>query len=200
MNQSGGDMSKILQEVIAANEKYSANFGDKAKLAMPPARHFAILTCMDARLDPAKFAGLAEGDAHVIRNAGGRASDDAIRSLVISYKLLGTQEWFVIHHSNCGMEFFTNDVMRGLLASSLETAALTEKGFQDVGKGPGSHAGEYIEWLTIRDQEQSVRDDVERIREHPLVPESIAVYGYIYHVESGKLIEVPQAQRPAVAA
>ena len=193
-------MSKILQEVIAANEKYSANFGDKAKLAMPPARHFAILTCMDARLDPAKFAGLAEGDAHVIRNAGGRASDDAIRSLVISYKLLGTQEWFVIHHSNCGMEFFTNDVMRGLLASSLETAALTEKGFQDVGKGPGSHAGEYIEWLTIRDQEQSVRDDVERIREHPLVPESIAVYGYIYHVESGKLIEVPQAQRPAVAA
>jgi len=200
MNQSGGDMSKILQEVIAANEKYSANFGDKAKLAMPPARHFAILTCMDARLDPAKFAGLAEGDAHVIRNAGGRASDDAIRSLVISYKLLGTQEWFVIHHSNCGMEFFTNDVMRGLLASSLETATLTEKGFQDVGKGPGSHAGEYIEWLTIRDQEQSVRDDVERIREHPLVPESIAVYGYIYHVESGKLIEVPQAQRPAVAA
>jgi len=200
MNQSGGDMSKILQEVIAANEKYSANFGDKAKLAMPPARHFAILTCMDARLDPARFAGLAEGDAHVIRNAGGRASDDAIRSLVISYKLLGTQEWFVIHHSNCGMEFFTNDVMRGLLASSLETATLTEKGFQDVGKGPGSHAGEYIEWLTIRDQEQSVRDDVERIREHPLVPESIAVYGYIYHVESGKLIEVPQAQRPAVAA
>jgi len=193
-------MSKILQEVLAANQKYAANFGDKAKLAMPPARQFAVLTCMDARLDPAKFAGLAEGDAHVIRNAGGRASDDAIRSLVISYKLLGTREWFVIHHTNCGMEFFTNDVMRGLLASSLETAALTEKGFQDVGKGPGSHAGEYIEWLTIRDQEQSVRDDVERIREHPLVPESIAVYGYIYHVESGKLIEVPQAQRPAVAA
>jgi len=193
-------MSKVLEEVITANEKYAANFGDKAKLAMPPARHFAILTCMDARLDPAKFAGLAEGDAHVIRNAGGRASDDAIRSLVISYKLLGTREWFVIHHSNCGMEFFTNDVMRGLLASSLETAALTEKGFQDVGKGPGSRAGEYIEWLTIRDQEQSVRDDVQRIREHPLVPENIAVYGYIYDVKSGKLIEVPEARRPAVAA
>ena len=127
-------MSKILQEVLSANQKYAADFGDKAKLAMPPARHFAILTCMDARLDPAKFAGLAEGDAHVIRNAGGRASDDAIRSLVISYKLLGTREWFVIHHTNCGMEFFTNEVMRGLLANSLETAALTEKGFQDVGK------------------------------------------------------------------
>jgi carbonic anhydrase len=193
-------MSNILKEVIAANDTYAANFGDKANLAMPPARHFAILTCMDARLDPAKFAGLAEGDAHVIRNAGGRASDDAIRSLVISYKLLGTREWFVIHHTNCGMEFFTNEVMRGLLANGLETALLTDKGFQDVGKGPGSNAGEYIEWLTIRDQEQSVRDDVQRIREHPLVPKNIAVYGYIYDVQSGRLREVPEAQRTAVAA
>jgi len=192
-------MSNILQEVLAANQRYAAEFGDKAKLAIPPARHFAILTCMDARLDPAKFAGLAEGDAHVIRNAGGRASDDAIRSLVISYKLLGTREWFVIHHTNCGMEFFTNDVMRGLLANSLETAALTDKGFQDVGKGPGSRAGEYVEWLTIRDQEQSVRDDVQRIREHPLVPKNIAIFGYIYDVKSGRLIEVPGAKRPAEA-
>jgi carbonic anhydrase len=190
-------MSNILQEVLAANQRYAADFGDKAKLAMPPARHFAILTCMDARLDPAKFAGLAEGDAHVIRNAGGRASDDAIRSLVISYKLLGTREWFVIHHTNCGMEFFTNDVIRGLLAHSLETAALTEKGFQDVGKGPGSRAGEFIEWLTIRDQAQSVRDDVQRIREHPLVPKKIAIYGYVYDVKSGILLEVPEAERPA---
>jgi carbonic anhydrase len=190
-------MSHILQEVLAANQRYAADFGDKAKLAMPPARHFAVLTCMDARLDPAKFAGLAEGDAHVIRNAGGRASDDAIRSLVISYKLLGTREWFVIHHTNCGMEFFTNDVIRGLLASSLETAALTEKGFQDVGKGPGSRAGEFIEWLTIRDQRQSVRDDVQRIREHPLVPKKIAIYGYVYDVKSGRLLEVPEAERPA---
>src|SRR5215470_14559691 len=153
-------MSNILKEVLAANEKYAANFADKAKLAMPPARHFAILTCMDARLDPAKFAGLAEGDAHVIRNAGGRASDDAIRSLVISYKLLGTQEFFVIHHTNCGMEFFTNDVIRGLLANSLETAELSSAGFRDVGKGPGSRAGEFIDFLTIKDQRQSVLDDV----------------------------------------
>jgi carbonic anhydrase len=193
-------MSNVLQEVVAANQRYAADFGDKAKLGMPPARHFAILTCMDARLDPAKFAGLAEGDAHVIRNAGGRASDDAIRSLVISYKLLGTREWFVIHHTNCGMEFFTNEVMRGLLASSLETAALTDKGFQDVGKGPGSRAGEFIEWLTIRDQEQSVRDDVQRIREHPLVPKNIAVYGYVYDVKSGRLLEVPEVKRPAQGA
>jgi carbonic anhydrase len=192
-------MSNVLEEVLAANQRYAAAFGDKAKLAMPPARRFAILTCMDARLDPAKFAGLAEGDAHVIRNAGGRASDDAIRSLVISYKLLGTREWFVIHHTNCGMEFFTNEVMRGLLANSLETAALTDKGFQDVGKGPGSRAGEYIEWLTIRDQEQSVRDDVQRIREHPLVPKSIAIFGYIYDVKSGRLVEVAGAKRTASA-
>jgi carbonic anhydrase len=192
-------MNNILQEVLAANQRYAADFGDRAKLAMPPARHFAILTCMDARLDPAKFAGLTEGDAHVIRNAGGRASDDAIRSLVISYKLLGTREWFVIHHTNCGMEFFTNEVMRGLLSNSLETAALTDKGFQDVGKGPGSRAGEFMEWLTIRDQQQSVRDDVQRIRDHPLVPKNIAIYGYVYDVKSGRLFEVPESKRPAEA-
>src|SRR5450631_1644277 len=157
-------MSKIVEEVIAANKKYSSDFGVKKDLALPPARGFAILTCMDARLDPAKYAGLSEGDAHVIRNAGGRASDDAIRSLVISHKLLGTSEWFVIHHTNCGMEFFTDEVIRGLLANSLETAALTEQGFHDIGSGPGSRAGAYIEWLTIADQAQSVRDDVARIR------------------------------------
>jgi carbonic anhydrase len=183
-------MSKILSEVLASNRAYATSFGDKGKLALPPARRFAILTCMDARLDPAKYAGLAEGDAHVIRNAGGRASDDAIRSLVISYKLLGTREFFVIHHTDCGMEFFTNEVMRGLLASSLETAELTPSGFRDVGHGPGSTAGEYIEWLTIRDQQQAVIDDVERVRTHPLVPKSIPVHGLIYDVGSGKLIEV----------
>ena len=99
-------MTKVHDEVLAANQAYAKDFGNKAKLAMPPARRFAILTCMDARLDPAKFADLAEGDAHVIRNAGGRASDDAIRSLVISHKLLGTNEWFVIHHTDCDMETF----------------------------------------------------------------------------------------------
>lgn len=193
-------MSKILSEVLEANAKYSANFDEKGKLALPPARRFAILTCMDARLDPAKFAGLAEGDAHVIRNAGGRASDDAIRSLVISYKLLGTREFFVIHHTDCGMEFFTNGVMRGLLASSLETAELTSNGFRDVGHGPGSRAGEYIEWLTISDQKQAVLDDVERIRTHALVPKSIPVHGYLYDVRSGKLIEVEGARAIGASA
>jgi len=193
-------MSQILSEVLASNRSYASTFADKSKLAMPPARRFAILTCMDARLDPAKYAGLAEGDAHVIRNAGGRASDDAIRSLVISYKLLGTREFFVIHHTDCGMEFFTNEVIRGLLASSLETAELTPEGFRDVGHGPGSKAGEYIEWLTIRDQAQAVIDDVERIRNHPLVPKSIPVYGFIYDVRSGKLTEVEGASTIGKAA
>jgi carbonic anhydrase len=188
-------MSDILNEVLAANEEYASSFGDKGNLAMPPKRRFAILTCMDARLDPAKFAGLAEGDAHVIRNAGGRASDDAIRSLIISYKLLGTREWFVIHHTDCGMETFTNEIIRNLLANSLETAKFDGENWQDVGKGPGSRAGEYIEFLTITNLEQSVIDDVERIRSHPLVPDSITIYGYIYDVKSGRLIEVPEANR-----
>jgi carbonic anhydrase len=182
-------------EVLEANERYAASFGGKGDLALPPARHFAILTCMDARLDPAKYAGLSEGDAHVIRNAGGRASDDAIRSLIISYKLLGTREWFVIHHSNCGMEFFTDDLMRGLLASSLETAELGADGFRDVGQGPGSAEAIYIDWLTIADNEQSVVDDVARIRNHPLVPGRIAIYGFIYDVTTGRLVEVPEATK-----
>src|SRR5471030_3021636 len=120
----------VFDEVVAANEEYVRTFGDKGELALPPARHFAILTCMDARLDPAKYAGLAEGDAHVIRNAGGRASDDAIRSLVISYKLLGTKEWFVIHHTDCGMQLFTDTIIADLLDSSLETATITAGGWK----------------------------------------------------------------------
>ncbi|HEY5598509.1 MAG TPA: carbonic anhydrase [Kiloniellales bacterium] len=183
-------MSDILREVLTANKAYAANFGDKGKLPMPPGRGFAILTCMDARLDPAKYAGLAEGDAHVIRNAGGRASDDAIRSLVISHKLLGTNEWFVIHHTDCGMETFTDEIMRGLLASSLDTATIDATGWHDRGKGPGSREGDYIDWLTIKSQAESVKADVKRIKAHPLVPDSIPVHGYIYDCKTGRLKEV----------
>jgi carbonic anhydrase len=182
-----------LEEVLAANAAYAGSFGARSELPLPPARQIAILTCMDARLDPAQYAGLAEGDAHIIRNAGGRASDDAIRSLVISYKLLGTKEFFVIHHTDCGMEFFTDDVMRGLLSSSLETAALGAEGFHDVGAGPGSPEAQYIDWLTIPDREQSVVDDVARIRAHPLVPARIPVYGFLYDVHTGRLNEVAAA-------
>jgi carbonic anhydrase len=186
-------MTKARDDVLAANEAYATAFGDKANLRMPPTRRFVILTCMDARLDPAKFAGLQEGDAHVIRNAGGRASDDAIRSLVISHKLLGTNAWFVVHHTDCGMETFTNDVMRGLLRQSLDTAEVGPDGWKDVGQGPGSTAGDTIDWLTIKDQAESVTSDVARIRSHPLVPADVPIYGYIYDVKSGRLIEVPAA-------
>lgn len=186
-------MTTLLHEVLHANQAYAAGFGDKGSLALPPARRFAILTCMDARLDPAKYAGLSEGDAHVIRNAGGRASDDAIRSLIISHKLLGTLEWFVIHHTDCGMELFTDDIISGLLEKSLETAKVDASGWHDVGTGPGSSAGRYIKWHTFTNNEKSVVEDVERIRSHPLVPKNIPIYGYIYDVRSGRLVEVPQA-------
>lgn len=192
-------MSKILNEVLLANREYAANF-TKGDLAMPPARRFAILTCMDARLDPAKYAGLAEGDAHVIRNAGGRASDDAIRSLVISYKLLGTQEWFVVHHTDCGMETFNNDIMSDLLASSLKTATVDENGWHDCCEGGGCTEGKYINWLTIKDQAASVLEDVKRIKSHPLVPGNIPVYGYIYDVKSGQLLEVAEATAAGTAS
>lgn len=184
-------MSAILNEVLAANQQYAATFGDKAKLTIPPARRFTILTCMDARLDPAKFAGLAEGDAHVIRNAGGRASDDAIRSLVISHKLLGTREWFVIHHTDCGMATFTDEVMRRLLAGSLSTARLGANGWENAGGVPGSTEAEYVNWLTFSDLTQSVIQDVRRIRNHPLVPGYIPIYGFIYDVRTGRLERVP---------
>ena len=193
-------MTKALDDVLAANQAYAADFGDKGSLPLPPARRFAVLTCMDARLDPAKFAGLTEGDAHVIRNAGGRASEDAIRSLIISHKLLGTKEWLVIHHTDCGMETFTDEVMRSLLRQSLDTAKLEADGWHDVGRGPGSTEGDFIDWLTIKSQAESVTTDVRRVRSHPLVPGSVAIYGYVYDVKNGRLIEVPEASRAGQAA
>jgi carbonic anhydrase len=186
-------MSTIRDQVLKANGEYRKSFGEKGKLALPPARGFAILTCMDARIDPAKLAGLSEGDAHVIRNAGGRASDDALRSLVISHKLLGTKEWFVIHHTNCGMELFTDTIIRDLLSKSLDTATIDASGWHDVGKGPGSRQGDFIDWLTITNQAESVTTDVERIRKHPLVPSEIPIFGYVYDVTTGALVEVPAA-------
>ena len=193
-------MSNTFDQVVAANRDYASRFGARADLSMPPARRFAILTCMDARLDPAAFAGLAEGDAHVIRNAGGRASDDAIRSLVISYKLLGTREWFVIHHTDCGMETFTNEVMRGLLAASLEPAEFRAGAWHDRGSESGSREAEFIDWLTIRDRADSVISDVRRIREHPLVPRDIPIYGFLYDVKTGRIEEVKAASEAGRAA
>src|ERR1700748_2289100 len=155
-------MSKIRDEILEANHRYAGSFGSKGQLALPPARGFALLTCMDARIDPAKSAGLAEGDAHVIRNAGGRATNDAIRSLVISHKLLGTGEWFVIHHTNCGMELFTDEIMGDLREDNLETATLNGKNWSNPKHGGGSIEGHFLHWHTIGDQPKSVLADVQR--------------------------------------
>lgn len=187
--------SKVHEDVLKANEEYVESFADKKDLALPPARGFAILTCMDARLDPAKYAGLSEGDAHVIRNAGGRASDDAIRSLVISHKLLGTKEWFVIHHTNCGMELFSDEVIGDLLEDNLETAAFDGATWSNPKHGNGCAHGQFIKWHTFSDNERSVLQDVRRIREHPLVAPHIPIYGYIYDVKTGRINEVAAATK-----
>ncbi|PKG41486.1 beta-class carbonic anhydrase [Psychroflexus sp. MES1-P1E] len=185
--------SVVHEQVLVANQSYSESFGEKANLPMPPGRKFAILTCMDARLDPAKYAGLAEGDAHVIRNAGGRASDDAIRSLIISHKLLGTAEWFVIHHTDCGMLTFTDEIIRDLLATSLSTATVDANGWRNITEEGGSQEAKNISFLTISNQSESIIEDVKRIKRHALVPTHIPVYGYLFDVKSGKLIEIPEA-------
>ncbi|HWH13147.1 MAG TPA: carbonic anhydrase, partial [Miltoncostaeaceae bacterium] len=187
-------------EILRANDADAAGFGDRGGLPLPPARRLAILTCMDARLDPAAFAGLREGDAHVNRDAGGRASDDAIRSLVISYTLPGTAEWRVVHHSDCGMEFFDDRTMGDLLESSPETAEPGPQGFRDVLSGPGSVHGRFVDRLTIDDRARVVVDDVRRIREHPPVPARIPNHGFVDDVASGRPVEVPEARRVGAAA
>ena len=122
-----------------------------------------------------------------------------MRSLVISHKLLGTSEWFVIHHTDCGMETFTDHVMRDLLARSLDTARVDASGWHDTGQGGGSTEGEFIDWLTIEDHALSEIADVRRLRSHPLVPQRIPIYGHIYDVRSGVLVEVAEATKIGAA-
>jgi len=185
----------IKQAIEQGNAAFVAQFKDGA-LAIPPAKNAVVVTCMDARIETLSQLGLKLGDVHVIRNAGGRVDNDTLRSLAISWKLLGTNQIYVIHHTDCGMTFFSQDTMENLLASSLETASLTPEGFKDVGKGPGTNAGKYVKWLTIapgaEGEAQAVRDDIERVKSSPLIPDTIkkSTFGYIYDVRSGKLVEV----------
>ena len=182
-----------LREVLEANRTYAEAFGDKAKLVGAPRRRMAILTCMDARMDPARFCGLDEGDAHVIRNAGGRASDDAIRSLVVSCKLMGTTDWFVIHHTGCGMQAYSDEEIRHMLGIDDDDTQNEGAKWRNVWKSARTPAD--IEWMTFSDLVQSIVEDVERIRTHPLVPASVAIYGYIYHIHHGTLEPVAEANR-----
>jgi carbonic anhydrase len=157
----------VVAEVNAANERYASGFG-KGGLPMPPGRRFAVVTCMDARLDPAGFLGLDEGDAHVIRNAGGLVNDETIRSLLISHHLLGTEEALVIGHTDCGMLTFTNDDVHEQL-------------------GPES---ESIDFQPFPDVAERVRQSVETIRSHPLLPDSFGATGFVYDVRTGRIDQV----------
>lgn len=160
----------VIDEVLQANKAYANTF-KKGNLPLPPGRKVAVLACMDARLDPARILGLEEGDAHVIRNAGGRAAD-ALRSLVISEQLLGTNTIVIIHHTDCGMLTFTNEILHDKIKNELHADA------------------DHIAFLPFKDLQQSVRDDIAYLRSSPLIPQSIEIRGFIYDVKTGKLQEV----------
>jgi carbonic anhydrase len=166
----------ITDEVLAANQQYASKF-DKGNLAMPPARKLAILACMDARLTVEQLLGLITGDAHIIRNAGGIATDDALRSLIISHHLLGTQEFIVINHTDCGMLTFTDDQLLDKLEQQSGVSAVTPAHFH-----------------SFKDLEQNVRRQVARIKNHPYV-RNIPVRGFIYDVKSGTLAEVSEQRQ-----
>lgn len=157
-----------IDELLDANRRYASSF-TAGETPMPPAKQVAVVTCMDARLHPEAFLDLDIGDAHVIRNAGGRASDDAIRSLIISSKLLGTKEFAIIHHTDCGMLTFTNDDLQGKLRD-------------ETGQDASS-----IDFLPFADLEGSVREDVQRVKNSPFLSADIPVSGFVYEVETGSL-------------
>jgi carbonic anhydrase len=163
-----------VSDLLKANESFAVSF-DKGGLEIAPAKPVLVLTCIDARLDPARMLGLDIGDAHVVRNAGGRATDDAIRSATISSWLLGTREFVVIHHTDCGMTKFTDDVLQGMIRDATGIDVSDQ------------------EYLSFTDPDESLRDDVARLRDVKSLPEGIAVSGYLYDVGDGTLREVVPA-------
>lgn len=164
--------------LVSANMEYAKDFGEKANLAGTPSRKIAVLACMDTRLEPEASLGLKLGEANIIRNAGGRASDDAIRSLIVSTTLLGSNEIFIVHHTDCGMESRTNEQV---------AAAVRE------GRGPAGVEANYMDWLSISGQPETLIEDVTRVRHHPLINPLIPIYGYLIDVKTGLLIEVSEA-------
>jgi carbonic anhydrase len=165
-------MEVQLKDLLEANGRYVAGFKEGG-LPMPPARKLAIVACMDARLEPLAFLGLRLGDAHVIRNAGGRVTEDTLRSLVISERLLGTDAILVVHHTDCGMLTFTDDQLRNRVRDEL---------------GHEAHeVATRMDFLPFADLQTSVRDDVATIVAAPLIPQEIPVYGLIYDVNTGQL-------------
>src|SRR5256886_1072761 len=169
-NFNGGNPMSVTDELLRNNESYSRSF-EKGDLPLPPAKHVAVLACMDARLDVHKILGLKEGDAHVIRNAGGGATDDAIRSLAISQRLLGTKEIVLIHHTDCGMLTFKDDDLKQKIES--ETGIRPAFAFEAFG-----------------DLEQDVKQSIARIKASPFIPNKSSVRGFVYDVHTGRLNEV----------
>jgi carbonic anhydrase len=164
----------VTDELVKNAEAYAASFGDRGALPLPPARKVAVLACMDARLNPYGLLGLQEGDAHVIRNAGGVVTDDEIRSLSISQRLLGTEEIVLVHHTDCGMLTFTDDAFKQSIQD-------------DVGIKP--------EWAAeaLSDLDEDVRQSIARIRASPFIPRKDSVRGFVFDVHTGELREVDQA-------
>ena len=157
--------------VLEANRAYVDAF-DRGELEIAPARPLLVLTCIDARLDPAAFLGLELGDGHVLRNAGGRVTDDVVRSAAISSWLLGTREFLVIHHTDCGMAKFTNEALQGMIRDATGVDVTDE------------------DFLPFTDVEESVRDDVARLRDVKTLPEDVRVTGFVYDVRTGEISEV----------
>ena len=183
-NQNGALIS------ITENNKNYTEIFDKGDLASKPSKSIAILTCMDTRINPLKLCGLNIGDAHIIRNAGGRVTDDAIRSLIISYKLLGTKDWFIIQHTDCGLSKINDKEIADLLEIDLETSTLENgnwKSNKNSKSEAGSNYGHKIKWYTFLNLKESILEDLEKIKNHPLIPKNINIYGFIYDVKTGRL-------------
>ena len=159
-------------DAVKANESYAQSFKLGA-LPIPPARKLAIVACMDARLTVEQLLGLKTGDAHIIRNAGGIATEDVIRSLIISHHLLGTQEFIIINHTDCGMLTFKDEELEAKLEAATNAAAVSPQRF-----------------YAFPDLEKNVRQQIQRVKSHPWIPENISVRGFIYNVKTGKLKEI----------
>jgi carbonic anhydrase len=171
----------IFEENLAANQQYAEKF-TLGHLPMPPARKLAIVACMDARLTVEQFLGLKTGDAHIIRNAGGLVTEDALRSLIISSYLLGTRTYYVVQHTDCGMLTFTDEKLREKLKS--ETG----------------HDASHLHFHSFSDLQKSVKKQLQTIRNNPFLPRDIDVHGFVYDVRTGKLQEISEAAEEARAA
>jgi carbonic anhydrase len=175
----GGKTMSVIEEVLAANEAYAESF-NPGHQPMPPRRKLAVVACMDARLTIEPMLGLKTGEAHIIRNAGGIVTEDALRSLIISHYLLGTEEFMIINHTDCGMMTFKDEELRKKLGQTTGTAA--------VG----------LAFQTFADVEENVRQQIQSVWSHPWIPKSIPVRGFIFDVKTGKLKEV-RAEKASAA-